>query len=358
MTSFAQKGPYATLHLVHPRHMLYDTLLVKNRGENAVAPTSRSGKDGEITDIYPIEIDTTAKSYFSICFENFQAAHDTLYFRGQGKDLFIEIKDSFSLRDNEVGLKLKNVYNFEELYKRYQEYYNAQMQKYNSTKRQSTNNGLSFWQYALRAKLDFVKRNRENPYAIDLFAFFVIASPDAHYEEIYPFYVKTLKGRTRDPAVRKLVEGKIEKLKQSLDEGNQMPSFSACSIDNRLINNDSLSGKNILLIFWATWCGPCMAELPYLKQIHEQYQGDNLVMIGVSLDTDSLKMINTIYEKKMDWIHIFNDKHILASFRINPIPEIFLMDEKGVIVYNSLNSEGGSSDLNRLRNLLKQKFGH
>jgi peroxiredoxin len=154
------------------------------------------------------------------------------------------------------------------------------------------------------------------------------------------------------------VDRKIEILKHSVEEGNKAPYFSARSIHNQLINSDSLLGQNVLLNFWATWCGPCMKELPSLKKIYEKYKEDNLVMISVSLDRDSLKMANTIIEKKMNWLHIFNNKSILESFQVNPIPHTFLIDEKGVIIYNSLNRENGAPDPQILESFLRQKFKH
>jgi len=114
----------------------------------------------------------------------------------------------------------------------------------------------------------------------------------------------------------------------------------------------------MLLTFWATWCEPCMKELPYLKQINEKYKGDNLVIISVSLDRDSIKMANMVKEKKLNWVQIFNNKSLLELFRINPIPAIFLIDEKGVIQYNSINRDNETADLEILRSLLKEKFKH
>src|SRR5690606_8639985 len=99
---------------------------------------------------------------------------------------------------------------------------------------------------------------------------------------------------------------RMERLKNSLKEGTKAPFFSARSIQGASINANYLSGKNVLLIFRATWCGPCMEELPYLKQINEEYKGQNLQMISVSLDRDSLRMAKVINENKLNWTHIFN----------------------------------------------------
>lgn len=299
---------------------------------------------------------------FSIYFGgSLSEVNDTLYFLSKGKDLLIELKDSFALRDH-IDVKLQNVSNFEELHQRYVQYCRFQMQKYDSLVKDSPDHKMVDQQYLLlNAGLDFVKKNKANPYSIALFAVFVI-NPTSHatYNEANQFYVENLKNRIKDPKTRIYVERKMEILKHSVKEGNKTPFFSARSIHNQLVNSDSLRGKNVLLNFWATWCVPCMQEVPSLKEIHEKYKGDNLVMISVSLDRnrDSLKMANTVVEKKMDWVHIFNNPAMLELFQINPIPHTFLIDENGVIIYNSIYREKGVPDPRILKSFLKEKFNH
>jgi len=362
LASTAQKNYYATLRLVCPMQLAYDTLLVKNSEGKVVSETSALTREGKNIHTYLINVGSITEGSFSIYFGgSLSEVNDTLFFLSHGKDLLIEIKDSFALRDR-INFKLRNVYNFNELYKRYNQYCDSQMQKYFSLIKPIPDNKLSEQQYSLNVRLDFVKKNKNNPYTIDLFAFYVLSShsttPNATYSEINSFYIKNLKNNIKNAKFRTLVESKIEHLKQSLNEGSKSPAFSARSIDNKLINSNTLLGKNILLTFWATWCEPCMKELPYLKQINEKYKGDNLVIISVSLDRDSIKMANMVKEKKLNWVQIFNNKSLLELFRINPIPAIFLIDEKGLIQYNSINRDNETADLEILRSLLKEKFKH
>lgn len=359
MASKAQKKIYATLQLVYPVQLTYDTLLVRDSEGNVISETSKVTRNGKTSNTYLIKVGSISEGSFSIYFGGSSSAvNDTLYFLSRGKDFLIEIKDSFALR-NRINFKLRNVYNFEELYKRYNQYCTPLTEKYYSLIKSNPNYKLSEEQFFLRAEFDFIKKNISNPYTVELFAFFVINSNSyVKYIDAYQFYIKNMKSNINDPKTRMFVENKIEKLKQSLDEGNKSPAFSVRSIHNQLINSDSLLGKNVLLIFWATWCEPCIKELPYLKQINEEYKGDNLVMVSVSLDIDSIKMANMIREKKLNWLNIFNNKHIIESFRVNPIPAMFLIDERGVILYNTINRGNETSDLEILKSLLKQKFKH
>ncbi len=360
VVSIAQNKFSAKLQLKYPESITYDTLIVKNSEGKVLSEMSKLNKGGESICTYLINMDSPTQSSFSIYFGgSLSKVNDTLYFIGHSKDLTIEIADSFALRD-QIKFTLRNVYNFEELYERYIQYCNNQRQKYRSVIKSTTQDKLiSEQQYLLKTKLDFVKKNVGNPYAIDLFSFFVISpTSNVKYDEIYQFYIKNLENKIEDPKIRKLVEEKIEVLKQSLDEGKTAPNFSGHTIQNESINSVALLGKNILLTFWATWCVPCIKELPYLKQINEEYNKDNFVIVAVSLDTDSLKMANMVREKKLNWMHIFNNRSIIESYRINPIPAIFLISEKGVILYNSFNRKSETYDLSILRSLLKQIFNH
>lgn len=355
----AQTNVLANLQLVYPANLTYDSLLVKDANGKSVSPTSKANDGGKITNMYELNVGSITDGSFSIYFGGSSSGvNDTLYFESRGKDLGAELMDSFALRDR-INFKLNNVYNFEDLYKSYTQYYNLQMQKYDAALKGGNNENLARNQYLLQAGFDFVRENVTNPWSADLFSVYVINPPlfRVGYEEANQFYLKYLRPAISDSGRTRFVEEKIEALKHILDAGNRAPTFSATSIDGKLINNKTLAGKNVLLVFWATWCGPCMEEVPDLKQIHEEYKGDNLEMVSVSLDSDSLKMVNVVNEKKLDWVQIFNNKSMLETFRINPIPNVFLIDEKGVILYNSFGKESPTG-MAELKALLKQKFKH
>lgn len=340
--SIAQKN-YADLHLVYPLKLTYNTILIKNNhSSNILLEESKSIKNGWMSKTYKVDMDSIGQSLFSIYFGgSLLNVNDTLDFIGHGKNLLLKIKDSFALK-NQINLNLKNVYNFDDLYNRYSKYLDINEQKYNdepvkqnSSISYSISNSFIFKrQYLSRAGMNFIKENINNPYSAVLFGVFVITpSSYADYDEAYTFYINNLKNNINNPQIKAFVENKIELLKQNaVTEGSKVPFFAERSIQNRIINIDSLSGKNVLLMFWATWCVPCMAEMPYIQQINEKYKNDNLVMIGVSLDADSAKMISVINKNGMNWIHIFNNKSLLEKFRINPIPDLFLIDEKGIIM--------------------------
>lgn len=68
--------------------------------------------------------------------------------------------------------------------------------------------------------------------------------------------------------------------------GKPSPPLKFKAIDGREVDLEQLKGKVVLLDFWATWCPPCIEELPHMRDAHERYHKDGLVVIGVSFDVD------------------------------------------------------------------------
>jgi len=101
---------------------------------------------------------------------------------------------------------------------------------------------------------------------------------------------------------------------------------------------EDLRGKYVYIDVWATWCGPCRAEIPFLKQVEDKYHGKNIefVSISVDVDKDHEKWKNFVTEKQLEGIQLFADKNWLSDFitayKINSIPRFILIDPKGNIV--------------------------
>lgn len=123
--------------------------------------------------------------------------------------------------------------------------------------------------------------------------------------------------------------------------GSMAPDFSQKEIGGNTITLSSFRGKKYVLIdFWASWCAPCRDIVPELKELHQQYTGKGLVIIGISLDMNKPSWKKAIAEDGIaSWKNIFGDlshtdkaDNIIARYNVQPIPDLFLIDSNGVII--------------------------
>jgi thiol-disulfide isomerase/thioredoxin len=94
-------------------------------------------------------------------------------------------------------------------------------------------------------------------------------------------------------------------------------------------------GKVVLIDFWATWCGPCMHEVPNVVAAYNKYHDKGFEIIGVSLDQDKSALLRTTAQKGMTWPQYFDGKGwnnaVSSAFQIRSIPSMWLVTKKGII---------------------------
>ncbi len=95
-------------------------------------------------------------------------------------------------------------------------------------------------------------------------------------------------------------------------------------------------GQYVLVDFWASWCGPCMQEMPNVKQNYDKYKGEGFLVVGLSFDRSADAWKRAIREKQLDWIHLSDLKFwqtiAAETYGIHSIPSSILVDPKGTII--------------------------
>ena len=145
-------------------------------------------------------------------------------------------------------------------------------------------------------------------------------------------YVQLAPGAPNSGEARKLIENPRRAREPFA------PDFSFTTSEGEYIALDDLKGKVVVLDFWGTWCPPCVASLPGLRDLNKKYSKDSsFVMISVSSDSDEETWKAFITKEKMVWHQFFDrDRVVQRAFAVRAFPTYIVLDHDGVIRYRSI----------------------
>lgn len=127
----------------------------------------------------------------------------------------------------------------------------------------------------------------------------------------------------------------------SLYPKNCAPDFEIRDVNGDIHKLSDLKGKMIYLHFWATWCGPCLSEIPALNEFANKVDPEKILIVNVCLDNELYKVKKIITEKKLAGLNLICDeksyKQISKLYNISSIPHYALIDENGLIIKNHCN---------------------
>jgi thiol-disulfide isomerase/thioredoxin len=127
----------------------------------------------------------------------------------------------------------------------------------------------------------------------------------------------------------------------TFENGSVAPPFEYENEQGEKVSLASLLGKYVYIDFWATWCKPCVAEIPDLKKIEEKYKDKNIVFLSISLDDQKNKdkWKKFIKDREMHGIQLIVENawssKVVSDYVIEGIPKFVLIDKEGIIVEKS-----------------------
>lgn len=172
--------------------------------------------------------------------------------------------------------------------------------------------------------------------------------PVAEIERLYGL----LSSRVKESAPGKALRSTIASLK-AVGVGSVAPDFSLTDEKGMPFTLSSLKGKRCVLIdFWASWCGPCVKELPNVKRVYAQYHDRGFEVVSVSIDDKRDLWLGAINKYKLPWIQLSSLKGwkcpVAQLYQVTAVPAMFLLDAEGRIVSDKARGEVLEQEVARL----------
>jgi len=138
-------------------------------------------------------------------------------------------------------------------------------------------------------------------------------------------------------ADRRLVaQAEMQLARLAIRPGKTPPDFTAKTLAGKTVSPGDFRGRVVLLDFWATWCGPCIAELPNVQAVYRAHHDAGFDIVSISLDRNKAALAGFLKQREMPWIHVFDpdlplDARVATTYGVNAIPFMVLIGRDGSV---------------------------
>ncbi len=252
----------------------------------------------------------------------YEAAHKQF-----AQDPYFKVSDHFLNELNDLDYGNETDFEFSNHYKSLvTDYYKQKADSISKT--ENTPNNITFLKTVSKVENETIKNGL-------LFDFANMSLPRAaNPDEIYKLFSEHSSNKKNN----KIIKEKYEKL-TALDVGKPSPMFENYkNYEGGTTSLSDLKGKYVYIDVWATWCGPCIRQIPALKEVEKQYHNKNIEFVSISIDkaSDYEKWKTMVKEQELKGVQLFADNDWNSSFvkdyGIQGIPRFILIDPDGNIV--------------------------
>ncbi len=159
-------------------------------------------------------------------------------------------------------------------------------------------------------------------------------------------FPNTASAKRVDAVLDSIKQGEAaQKVQAALAVGTAFPDFDVKDLDGKPLSVAGYKGKVVMLDFWATWCGPCVGEVPNVAAVYAKYHDKGFEIIGVSLDQVGAKdkLISFTKEHNMPWRQYYDGKFwtndLAVKYGVQSIPATYLLDGSGKIIGKDVRGE-------------------
>jgi len=173
------------------------------------------------------------------------------------------------------------------------------------------------------------------------------------FEKLEEFYEKS-QSFIQDKEFKEAITKQFLALKE-LYPGKPAPDFTLRNIENEPVSLKDFQGKIVYLDFWASWCKPCINEIPEFKKLQKKYKNDKIVFVSIGIESKKENLQKLIEKYELNGIHLFDlakENEVKASYSVDAIPHYVLIDKFGDIIKNFSMKPSDPRIVNQLDSLL------